>query len=361
MGELPESKDEFALGPDPWEDNGPDAARVQYTTGAAWRRFFARTIDFQLLGLFAQLGLTFAYPLIQIRAPNMGIYFSPNFTCVSLLIALSLEVFVMAFLGNTPGKAVLGIRVRNRDGAPPTFAELTDRAIQLWLQGFGLGICLFTLCTYFWQFDRLAKGKCASYDEPRGFQVQLRPLTTARVLGAVGLFVLIPIVFAMTDVLPGALPGPLVNWTNPVTKRTTQIDSRWQFTTTTQGEHTVYRFESHRGKAAVSLICTPIPGTDLVTCAALLQKELEKEFRLLDGGRMERRDGLRVWRIAGRSRSISNIRCEIQLAQVGSKLYHLETRTTVARELVVPSLEELETALWSTILSEEDRARNDSP
>jgi uncharacterized RDD family membrane protein YckC len=148
-----------------------------------WARFFARIFDLWCEGFLA--------PFILLAA---SYYYSADFVewikGVPLLLfsflclphALFLDAFLYRVFGNTPGKALLGLKVETLDRKPLSFRQYLNRNYSMWVSGLSLGIPLVYLCTMAYQYLRIGKGRQASYDESWEYRVRAKPIGWSRKL-----------------------------------------------------------------------------------------------------------------------------------------------------------------------------------
>lgn len=112
---------------------------VQPRLHAPWRRFFARAIDLSLYDMTWMVILTDAG--LSAVAGNRGV--SLLNTLLSLLTMLLLEPLLLHTTGTTPGKWLLGLSVRNVNGAKLRYSEAFARMAWLIWRGFGAGIPIY--------------------------------------------------------------------------------------------------------------------------------------------------------------------------------------------------------------------------
>ena len=104
------------------------------TEAGPWRRWFARLFDlwWEILVVAVTggvvIGLIWPAFLIWIETP-LG---SKMATLACVPLALLLDAGVTAALGNTPGKALLGLRVGLAEGGTPGFVQLCRRNLGVW-------------------------------------------------------------------------------------------------------------------------------------------------------------------------------------------------------------------------------------
>lgn len=131
------------------------------------RRFFARAID---LWLFCLPGTAVLFALgneVVKRVPFEQIVSA--FSMLGLLILASaffVESVICSVVGNTPGKAVLGIRLtRANDGRKLSAGDFFSRNFQVWLKGLAIGFPLISLFTAHREFRRLLSTGTTTYDK----------------------------------------------------------------------------------------------------------------------------------------------------------------------------------------------------
>ncbi|ADJ27950.1 RDD family protein [Nitrosococcus watsonii] len=185
------------------------SSSITYPVASRWLRFFARTFDLFWETLFLlfllSFGLGFALaildtisgehpggfvewlngPFAWIYNPFSGILFGMFF----LLMALILDASVYRFIGNTPGKALLGLKVELLDGSPLSFSQYLGRNFSVWVSGLALGIPFINLATMARQAVRIGRGQPASYDKSPGYRVYAKPLGWQRLLNFVLAFI----------------------------------------------------------------------------------------------------------------------------------------------------------------------------
>ncbi len=122
----------------------------------------------------------------------LGVVFSPDEPLLweqsggALAIALMLpfmlaaEASCIALLGNSPGKALVGIAICHEDGERlRRLAPAASRGLGVWVAGCAFGIPLVGHATMLWQAIRIARGHPTSYDAGR-FRVCRRGASAAR-------------------------------------------------------------------------------------------------------------------------------------------------------------------------------------
>jgi uncharacterized RDD family membrane protein YckC len=131
-----------------------------------WMRFWARMVDYFwftfTLGM-AVRGLLPPEAIQSLMESHIAQWF---FNSICLLLFAPLEAWFLSQRGTTPGKALLRIQVRNKDGGLPTYQQALIRSVQVWMKGMGFCIIpLVALITMAWWRIRLLQKGTTSWDE----------------------------------------------------------------------------------------------------------------------------------------------------------------------------------------------------
>jgi hypothetical protein len=102
---------------------------------------------------------------------------------------LPLEAIALGLFGRTPGKALLGLEVRRRDGGRPGLLTGVRRAREVFVRGLGLGIPLVNLIAIVASGARLINKGATSWDERLGLETRAETLDARRVQIALGVLV----------------------------------------------------------------------------------------------------------------------------------------------------------------------------
>lgn len=167
---------------------GSSAERVPL----ALQRWLARAIDIATLGLLGAAALTLLASafLPELAALAWQAWVEPGLLAWFALLALiPLEALALAIAGRTPGKALLGISVRNRDGRGLGPLEAITRSWQVAVKGMLLGIPPFTLLAQGWGFVRVVNDNQTAWDQAATSEVVHAPLSGTGWLRALGVTV----------------------------------------------------------------------------------------------------------------------------------------------------------------------------
>jgi len=174
-----------SVGPGPTEGSDPELAGL-------WRRFFARIFDLWFCSILLVTPCLFVLVYYYPNAPLSYIINSDFLfpVCVAF-VAFLFDSILYALFGNTPGKALLGIKVVPRTGTPFSFNDYMLRN-GVWVKGLFLGIPIFNIIGMLVQRRNVKKFGCASYDEDDKTLVVVRcPSFTKTVVFVVLFMVLI--------------------------------------------------------------------------------------------------------------------------------------------------------------------------
>jgi hypothetical protein len=83
-----------------------------------------------------------------------------------------LEATLLAWIGTTPGKWLLNIRLLSVDGTPLKFGRTFQRARRVWIYGLGLGLLIFPLFTLIYSYYELHKHGTSTWDNRGGTKIQ---------------------------------------------------------------------------------------------------------------------------------------------------------------------------------------------
>lgn len=113
--------------------------------GHPWRRYFARSLDLALYGLFLIAAKLLVLHIPPWRWGEGGILATLLDSYLRLGLMLLLEPLMLAYWGTTPGKALFGIRLRNAEGERFTLEQARERTWKLFGKGLGYGIPIYEL------------------------------------------------------------------------------------------------------------------------------------------------------------------------------------------------------------------------
>lgn len=109
---------------------------------APWRRFFARALDMSLYGLLLDLVLILG---LNFKIAGAGGGWDLFRTILTVGLMFAAEPVLLAKLGTTPGKWIMGLRVTGLEGGNLTYSQALERTTTMFWQGRGAYIPIYSL------------------------------------------------------------------------------------------------------------------------------------------------------------------------------------------------------------------------
>lgn len=170
----------------------PDQDAQQFKKSAAlatpWRRYIARHIDIVAFQTITYLILISITTFIRGSIPSESFEWY-ILLFISLPVAFLIDAHCINFLGATPGKALLGVKIQKIDGQAPSLVDHWERNFWgVYIQGLAMGIPIANLVALAKQYDNLRKSGQTTYDERLKIRAHRHsyPLT-AKVVAAISL------------------------------------------------------------------------------------------------------------------------------------------------------------------------------
>ncbi|MFD2262252.1 RDD family protein [Lacibacterium aquatile] len=231
---------------------------VATTYAGAWRRFFARLIDLALV-LIPALFLIASFTDFFDR----GVSARLTTTSVLLtLLAVLLEVPVLAWSGSTPGKWLMGVKLRRQNGSRIDFRGLVRRNLRLWYYGLGAGIPIAMPFTLWFSRERGNAGELVRWDEETLHRTRRAPDLLDRLADR----------FNIGWSRSGA------GWINPITRQVATLQPSWRvLPEQTMPDKTFYVFGAQ--EAVVIFARDVIPLIDLDLYADIVRTRMTTSFQ----------------------------------------------------------------------------------
>jgi len=152
-----------------------------------WVRYWARSIDIALICIIVGIPIGAVLPdELNNRLVDQLIQF------LAMTLWIPIEAALIATFGCTPGKALLRVRVSNKNGSNLSFGQALSRSFGVWLKGLGTGLIPFvTLATWLVAHNRLSKKGVTTWDGDGRFMVAHRKVGIGRTLIAIAIFVVL--------------------------------------------------------------------------------------------------------------------------------------------------------------------------
>src|SRR5262245_8172009 len=149
-----------------------------------WVRYWARSIDIALIVII--VGIPIGAVLLD-ELNNWLVGQLIQFLALTLWIPI--EAALIATFGCTPGKALLRVRVSDKNGRNLSFGQALSRSFGVWLKGLGTGLIPFvTLGALLVAHNRLSNNGVTTWDRDGRFKVTHRKVGIVRTLIAIGIF-----------------------------------------------------------------------------------------------------------------------------------------------------------------------------
>lgn len=116
---------------------------IRSRSDQAWARYLARSFDVLLLTpVTVIVYLVATLPLVDVLPPwaQSAIGMAVIETLAGLVAILLVEPLVVAATGTTPGKWLMGIRIRRLDGGKPGYFAAVGRTAYVMIFGFAVGL-----------------------------------------------------------------------------------------------------------------------------------------------------------------------------------------------------------------------------
>ena len=206
------------------------------------------------------------------------------FALLCLPVAMMLDASVYCVAGNTPGKALLGLKVTALDGGRLSWKTYLRRNLAVWVRGLGCGIPVVSLVTMWRRGREAASGADVAYDVKTGHQVSATATSVARkamfgVLCA-ALVAVAPAIRVVGSQRVAEAPPPVAmsarvriaknvslppsrasSWTNPLTGSRAAVDSLWRMSSTVAADRApVYAFTARDERTTVLFAAQDAPN-----------------------------------------------------------------------------------------------------
>ncbi len=158
----------------------PDKKTNTTRTAGYYARFFARTLDMGLIGLFSTLIAFFLY-----RPESYGEFWIV--TLISLPINLLTEALLVGALGTLPGKRLLRISVVDSTGVPPRIKLSLYRNLLIYTRGMWFGLPLLSAIPMFISYRRVLKGKLTAWDNTLNLRVLQSKVSALRYIAFIAI------------------------------------------------------------------------------------------------------------------------------------------------------------------------------
>lgn len=363
LDQVPELKAAVLSVPPPPPISAADEARLALPDAGRWSRFLARVFDLWWESLV--VAVTAGFVLGKLSAEFVAWMNRPLSSEVFLLaclpFALVLDALLYATLGNTPGKALLGLRVTTLRGELLSFPAYLRRNARVWMSGLAFGIPVVSLFTLARQSNRLHQRMQASYDDVGGTRVHARPVGAAR-RAAFGIMLCVSVALhaglRFTELERDRQRVDVATqkfyvWTNPETERNALVDARWRLASQTNEFGTrLFIFTELTDRAQVIFGPEEAPGAMLPEYADAFLQGMAGRMQFADRGRYFEEDGLPVWEVEGTMPGRKGSLLSVRIVQVDDVFWRLISVSQPPLEYSSSLADTLKRALWDSVLEE---------
>jgi len=183
----------------PYDDPLLDATTFRLnqasTTARPWPRYWARSLDILLFSALLALIVGWiwarAFPASYVDLLGSEGFGRYLFGWALSPLAMVLDAAIYSTLGNTPGKALLGLKVTRLDGSQLKFGAALRRNFGVYVAGLGMGIPIVVLFTCFSAYKDVKANKPSSWDIGIGSRVNGQAKGYRSWLGALSYFALL--------------------------------------------------------------------------------------------------------------------------------------------------------------------------
>lgn len=153
----------------PAETESPIAAPPPLAPATPWRRFFGRMLDVQIWGgVFTAVTMLVWPDWFEPGGAFSGRLRILMFNWGSLPILIIIDAGAYAAFGNTPGKWIAGVRVRELSGGRVPFLTYLRRNFRMYWSGLGTAFPLISLFTLAASHEQASRGELLSWDAVTG-------------------------------------------------------------------------------------------------------------------------------------------------------------------------------------------------
>lgn len=151
-----------------------------------WIRFWARSVDGILIAILVSTPLEFLLPAgmnSRVADRIVGV--------IAMMVWVPIDAVLLSFFGTTPGKALLRVKVSNKDGSNLSFPQALSRSLGVWLRGQAIGIFpLATVVANVMCYRTLRDTGVTSWDRKGRFLVKHRTVGLFRAFAVILIFVI---------------------------------------------------------------------------------------------------------------------------------------------------------------------------
>jgi GYF domain 2/RDD family len=148
----------------PGPQSAGDAAGASWEPASPWRRYWARCLDISVSTFIVAVLVGALRPPLLARS-SLGTMRGWIILLILLPLSLIMDTVIYWALGNSPGKAIAGIKVLEAGGRRRLSAPIhLRRNFGVYVFGLGLGLPLLSLIMLIWSYTRAAAAQASIWD-----------------------------------------------------------------------------------------------------------------------------------------------------------------------------------------------------
>jgi hypothetical protein len=167
-----------------------DVADASWEPASPWRRYWARCLDISVSAFIVAVLIGALSPPLLARS-SLGAIRGWIMLLVLLPLSLIMDTVIYWALGNSPGKAIAGIKALEAGGRRRLSAPIhLRRNFGVYVLGLGLGLPLLSLIMLIWSYAGAAAARTSIWDRFSRSRVYALSGTGRRTWAAAGVYVL---------------------------------------------------------------------------------------------------------------------------------------------------------------------------
>jgi uncharacterized RDD family membrane protein YckC len=333
------------------------------------RRFFARTFDVWIISLplvfFMSMALSLLFPAYQALLEKPG--FPQLFAILCLPLTLIVDSVVFKAFGNTPGKALLGLTVVNANGTGLSFKQHILRNLDVWINGFALGIPLLSQGVFIIQYSKLKKGQPTTYDETKNRSVRATSCSWVKTIFFMVLAVCLLLIngiiestnkmsvrpsqiSAQTSAQTNMTRSTPTWWKNPITDLAITIPPDWALDTRlVDKKDIVYKFDYYNQSMTAVLGVDQVKDLAFANYLRAFVQSNKNAMKFGDAGINMVINGNNYWKGVGSLDGLNGSRLTVEIIQIGPRFWRVVTAESNPTRSSWAAAKYMSRTLWESV------------
>jgi len=258
-----------------------------------WIRLWARSFDIFIFVFITAFLLGVTEALLDVEVLTAPEFMNnPLSNLFFLPLAFVVDSIAFVLFGNTPGKAILNIHLKNSDGSNLQFSQVIRRNFAVWIKGLGFGIPIITLFTMASAHGDLKKRGICTWDINQNINVEhgkvgwLRGLSyTACYLALFGFAMYMAVYESNSDTDTNTVSSSHDTsswiWENPITYEKVSIPPAWSKAEESEAERKLI-IAHNSDNSMIILIHEEIEGVNINDYVAAIKQVKADDLGLID-------------------------------------------------------------------------------